>query len=186
MCIDDDAAPPLLPPVWQKLRNELEEEQHETSRLNELLAHQSRVIEEQKHSISDKEKQILNLRAGNRTLDNFRFVLDHRINQLTKERGPITAHVNELEKHINEMYDELVREFQEKKAADREMSNKDLKIEVRFGLVTWSHGTHSHTHSRTNTPLRRRASPTKPPSCAPLCVRRSAPLPACRPTLSAT
>ena len=37
--------------------------------------------------------------------------------------------MDELETHIRDMYDELVREFHEKKAMDREMSNKDLKIE---------------------------------------------------------
>ena len=111
------------------LDQRLDEAEARCRRLDELLAHADRVILEQKKSIADKEKQILNLRAGNRTLDNFRFVLDHRINQLTQERGPITAHVDELEKHIHEMYEELVTEFQEKKATDREMSNKDLKIE---------------------------------------------------------
>lgn len=37
-----------------------------------------------------------------------RFVLDHRLQQLMKERGPITGHIEGLEAHIRGMYDELV------------------------------------------------------------------------------
>lgn len=37
-----------------------------------------------------------------------RFVLDHRLQQLMEERGPITAHIEGLEAHIRGMYDELV------------------------------------------------------------------------------
>ena len=68
---------------------QLRDAQSENRRLTEMLHHAERTIEEQKVNIADKEKQVLNLRAGNRTLDNFRFVLDHRINQLTQERGTL-------------------------------------------------------------------------------------------------
>lgn len=36
-------------------------------------------------------------------------MLDHRLQQLMEERGPITAHIEGLEAHIRGMYDELVR-----------------------------------------------------------------------------
>lgn len=42
--------------------------------------------------------------------DTNRFVLDHRLQQLMEERGPITAHIEGLEAHIRGMYDELVSE----------------------------------------------------------------------------
>ena len=41
------------------------------------------------------------LRRKNITLDNFRFVLDHRVQQLMEERGPITRHIEGLEAHID-------------------------------------------------------------------------------------
>jgi hypothetical protein len=49
------------------------------------------------------------------TLLHCRFVLDHRLQQLMEERGPITRHIEGLEAHIRAMYDELVSEFREKK-----------------------------------------------------------------------
>ena len=33
--------------------------------------------------------------------------MDHRVNQLMDERGPITEHIAGLETHIDAMYDEL-------------------------------------------------------------------------------
>ena len=38
-----------------------------------------------------------------------RFVLDHRLQQLMEEKGPITAHIEGLEAYIRGMDDELVR-----------------------------------------------------------------------------
>lgn len=64
---------------------------------------------ERESTLEDKEKSILDLRRKNMTLDNFRFVLDHRVTQLMDERGPITEHIKGLEGHIDAMYDELER-----------------------------------------------------------------------------
>ena len=50
-------------------------------------------MEERESTLEDKEKGILELRRKNITLDNFRFVLDHRVQQLMEERGPITRHI---------------------------------------------------------------------------------------------
>lgn len=48
-----------------------------------------------------------------------RFVLDHRLQQLMEERGPITAHIEGLEAHIRGMYDELVRGGREEQRNSR-------------------------------------------------------------------
>lgn len=56
-------------------------------------------------------------------------VLDHRLQQLSSERGPITNHIEGLEKHIATMYEELVEEFSLKKAAQDSSSLKDQKIQ---------------------------------------------------------
>lgn len=71
-------------------------------------------------------------RGNNRKLDNFRYVLDGKIEELMTERGPVNDHISKLENHIKDMYDELVNEFYEKKHNDRVLANKDLKIE---GLI---------------------------------------------------
>ena len=71
---------------------------------------------------------ILELRRKNITLDNFRFVLDHRVQQLMEERGPITHHIQGLEGHIDSMYDELENEYGLKKQADQTLDAKEMKI----------------------------------------------------------
>jgi predicted RNase H-like nuclease (RuvC/YqgF family) len=79
-------------------------------------------------ALAEKEKVILDLRNTTKTLENFRFVLDHRLQQLTAERGPITKHIEGLESHIKSMYEEMVTEFERKKSLDREVENRDMKI----------------------------------------------------------
>ena len=100
------------------------------TKLEETLKHFERNLQERESSLQDKERTILNLRSNNRTLDNFRYVLDHRISQLTKEKGPIAEHIDKLEAHIRNMYEELVNEFAAKKSTDRILNQKELKIEA--------------------------------------------------------
>ena len=78
----------------------------------------------------EKERIIIELRSTTRTLENFRFVLDHRLQQLSMERGPITAHIEGLEKHIATMYEELVDEFDLKKQTDKTVEIKDKRIDL--------------------------------------------------------
>jgi hypothetical protein len=85
-------------------------------------------MEERESTLEDKELSILNLRRKNVTLDNFRFVLDHRVQQLMEERGPITQHVEGLEAHISAMYDELEAEYYEKKRQGQQLDSKEMKI----------------------------------------------------------
>eukprot|EP00501_MAST-03F_sp_TOSAG23-6_P001020 GSMAST32.ASY1.ANO1.1060.1 assembled CDS len=104
--------------------------------LEALLEHREHTIEEIQASLNIKESEILHLRANNRKLDNFRYVLDNKINKLTEERGPVSEHISKLESHIKEMYDELVKEFQGKKHVYRIMKSKDLKVESLASEVT--------------------------------------------------
>ena len=64
------------------------------AKLEATLRHFKRHMEERESTLEDKELSILNLRRKNVTLDNFRFVLDHRVQQLMEERGPITQHLS--------------------------------------------------------------------------------------------
>ena len=103
--------------------------EEQTRELQATLRRYEHNIEEREQSLRDKEKDILELRSSNKTLDNFRYVLDHRIEKLMEEKGPVQEHITKLEKHIKEMYDELVREFQQKKQQETALGMKDLKAD---------------------------------------------------------
>ena len=98
------------------------------AKLEATLRHFKRHMEERESTLEDKELSIFNLRRKNVTLDNFRFVLDHRVQQLVEERGPITRHVEGLETHITAMYDELEADYYEKKKKRQLLNSKDSKI----------------------------------------------------------
>ncbi len=98
------------------------------AKLEATLRHFKRHMEERESTLEDKELGILHLRRKNVTLDNFRFVLDHRVEQLMKERGPITRHVRGLEAHIAAMYDELESEYYKMKRQGQQLGTKELKI----------------------------------------------------------
>jgi len=65
-----------------------------------------------------------------------RFVLDHRLQQLSAERGPITQHIEGLEQHIRTMYEELVTEFEAKKDDTMRNEKKDLRMQSLSHEVT--------------------------------------------------
>ena len=59
---------------------------------------------------------------------------------LSKEKGPVAEHIDALEKHIRDMYEELVKEFHENKLNtraldDSQMKMKGLQTDIR-GLTT--------------------------------------------------
>jgi len=103
--------------------------QKKNQELERLLEHRHHSIQEMKDSLNDKEKEILTLRANNRKLNHFRYVLDSKIQDLTRERAPAAEHITKLEEHIKDMYDELVKDFSEKKANARLLDKKELQIE---------------------------------------------------------
>jgi len=106
----------------------LESERKEKRRLNDTIEYLKENMKERDETIRDNKKVILELRTTTRTLENFRIVLDHRLQQLSAERGPITSHIENLEQHIATMYEELVEEFDSKKASTVESDQKDQKI----------------------------------------------------------
>jgi len=103
-------------------------EKEEKQKLYETIEHYKKNLIEREDALVEKEKTVIELRSTTRTLENFRFVLDHRLQQLSSERGPITAHIEGLEKHVSTMYEELVEEFNNKKILDEAVQAKDQKI----------------------------------------------------------
>jgi WD40 repeat protein len=106
----------------------LEHEKAEKMKLVETLEHYKHNLKEREEVLSEKEKIISELRNSTRTLENFRFVLDHRLQQLSAERGPITNHIERLERHIRTMYEELVEEFDQKKVSNETMVSYENKL----------------------------------------------------------
>jgi chromosome segregation ATPase len=106
----------------------LQNEKKEKQKLVETVAHYKKNLQEREEALAEKEKIILELRSNTRTLENFRVVLDHRLQQLSSERGPITEHIVGLENHIRSMYEELVEEFEAKKAGVMDSERKDMKL----------------------------------------------------------
>eukprot|EP00753_Platysulcus_tardus_P009308 PLAT195.1.p1 GENE.PLAT195.1~~PLAT195.1.p1 ORF type:complete len:1518 (+),score=685.68 PLAT195.1:42-4556(+) len=98
--------------------------------LEETLRHMEMHISERESSLASKEKIITDLRTDNRTLDNFHYVLDNKLKELSRERGPITEYIGTLESHIRSMYDELVTEFSSKKELGRVMESKEMRMDV--------------------------------------------------------
>ena len=93
------------------------------------IEHYKKNLIEREEALAEKEKDVLELRSTTRTLENFRFVLDHRLQQLSSERGPITNHIESLEKHISTMYEELVEEFNIKKINNESYNLQEQKIQ---------------------------------------------------------
>ena len=104
-------------------------EKQEKQKLLDTIEHYKKNLVEREDALAEKEKTVIELRSTTRTLENFRFVLDHRLQQLSSERGPITSHIEGLEKHISTMYEELVEEFNTKKELTDNSNYKDQRIQ---------------------------------------------------------
>ena len=70
------------------------------------------------------------MRNVNAHLENFRFVLDHKIRSLKDEKLPMEAQIKNLEKHIKEMYTELLEECEKKKDLMNKLKGAEEKLSV--------------------------------------------------------
>ena len=120
----------------EKTQHLLTKEQARSKKLAETLRHYEQHLESREESLDEKERTILSLRSTNRTLDNFRFVLDHRLTQLKEEKGPLTQHIEGLEQHVHKMYEELVKEHSKKKELHSVIERKDTKMATQQKELT--------------------------------------------------
>jgi hypothetical protein len=67
----------------------LKEEKNERVKLQDTIDHYKKNLIERDQALAEKEGTILELRNATRTLENFRFVLDNRLQQLSAERGSV-------------------------------------------------------------------------------------------------
>lgn len=85
---------------------------------------------EREDVIKQKEKSIKDLRNINTHLENFRFVLDHKIRSLKDEKIPMEQQIKNLEKHIKDMYTELLEECEKKKDLMVKLKSSEDKLTV--------------------------------------------------------
>lgn len=108
----------------------LANEKKEKQKLMDIIEHYKLNLKEREDALAEKENIIVELRSSKQTLENFRFVLDHRLQQLSAERGPIGAHIVGLERHISTMYEELVEEFDYKRETASTLEQRKKKIGI--------------------------------------------------------
>ena len=113
----------------------VESESEERLRLLDLIDHLKGQISDLQRAKEEYEKTITELKIANQTLESYKSVLTHDIDQFKAEKTPLTEHIAELKTHIAEVYEELVEEFEIKKI-DKIVSDKkdkrlsDLSLEI--------------------------------------------------------
>jgi len=105
-------------------------EQVRTAKLDATVKHFKRHMEARESTLEDKELAILGLRRNNVVLDNFRLVLDHRMQHLAEVRNPYSQHIQGLEAHVCAMYEELETEYHALKRQLQQLETKDCKIQT--------------------------------------------------------
>ncbi|KAF4657963.1 hypothetical protein FOL47_008224 [Perkinsus chesapeaki] len=85
-------------------------------------------LEHQRLIISGKDKRILRAERTQRHLDNFRFVLFHRVKQLEEEKAPLREQVDSLRSAVKDMYGEFVSEFEMKKSLQHDFHETGKKL----------------------------------------------------------
>lgn len=112
---------------------------HETKSQNEQLSQEIRLfkekcsqmqlqLNEQEKVINIKEMLIRKFRTKNYHLQNYKSVYDHQVTTLKEEHEPLTEYVDNLERHIKRMYNELQSEADSHKALRNNAGSIDDKI----------------------------------------------------------
>ena len=125
-----------LEELLRSARLEIEELKGRMLKMQEQLVEREDVIKK-------KENTIKELRSFNIHLQNFRFVLDQKIKALKDDRGPMGEQMVNLQRHIRDMYSELLEEFENTKssgklAAELKAKNRslsDLNSQLRREIV---------------------------------------------------
>jgi chromosome segregation ATPase len=101
-----------------------------------ILDHNNRLIKmqeqlgEREEVIKTKEKTVKELRNINSHLENFRFVIDHKIRSLKDEKIPMEQQIKNLEQHIKQMYQELLEESDKKKDLMKKLDESEQRLKV--------------------------------------------------------
>nr|CCA14945.1 conserved unknown protein putative [Albugo laibachii Nc14] len=94
----------------------------------DVVGHQKE-IREREETIQDKEKRIFDLKKKNQELEKFKFVLDYKIKELTRQIEPREQEIVELQKQIQEMDLELEQYQKSNSALDLMVGDLRLKMD---------------------------------------------------------
>ena len=64
-------------------------------------------VREREESVSDKERRMAELKAKNKELEKFKFVLDYKLRELKKEIEPRDEQIMQMRETIRELDEEL-------------------------------------------------------------------------------
>lgn len=87
-------------------------------------------LKERERGLKIKDDSLFKMREQTKHLESFKFVLDHKVQNLEEERDPIQKQVNSLKSDVREMYSEFVREFRRKQKIDQQLGHKNMLSET--------------------------------------------------------
>lgn len=67
-------------------------------------------LSEKEDTINQREQQIKDYRMKNIHLQNFQKVYDYRVSTLKEEKEPLMGHLKNMDKHVRNLYNELIDE----------------------------------------------------------------------------
>lgn len=70
----------------------------------------SKQLYEKEEIINTREQQVKQFRGKNIHLQNFQKVYDYQVNSLKDERMPLKNHVHNMERHVKNLYNEVLEE----------------------------------------------------------------------------
>lgn len=119
---------------------EIQEQQYnelsaDYGKLEGTLEHFAKHMQEREITLDDKDKVITKLRANERTLDNFRYVLNTRIKQLQAEQKPKDERIKDLRAETIAKDEELDRAMKERKSLETQIKDVKLKLDTKKGEV---------------------------------------------------
>ena len=119
-----------------KLKNALEERESTIKGLRREAADREKVIallkkdvQEREESIADKERRMGELKAKNKELEKFKFVLDYKLRELAKEIEPRDEQIMQMRETIRELDDELQRDYKASVGMEHGLAEKQAKID---------------------------------------------------------
>jgi hypothetical protein len=118
-----------------KLKNQLEEKEMTIRGLRRDGADRDKVIallkkdvQEREESIADKERRMGELKAKNKELEKFKFVLDYKLRELAKEIEPRDEQIMQMRETIRELDEELQRDYKVSVGMEHGLAEKQAKI----------------------------------------------------------
>ena len=119
-----------------KLKSEKEEKEGTIKNLRREAAERDKVVallkkdvQEREESIADKERRMGELKAKNKELEKFKFVLDYKLRELAKEIEPRDEQIMQMRETIRELDDELQRDYKASVGMEHGLAEKQAKIE---------------------------------------------------------